>query len=148
MSYLLTESERYYRFMPPNEIDSIWLNHQQNDQEIYLGHAFLIGIQRLRFFAKLSGFKIHKMYFADFKTTAFIWFLLLYPLILLSNIIILLKAKKKKPWAWAAYKEIFFYAIHPKILFDGCLIVEFEKEHDICELPTLFRKVGQFNQPT
>ena len=56
-SYLLFESETNKQ-MPPNEIDDIWMEDKAVSKEIYHGHIFLIGLQKLRILAKLAGFKI------------------------------------------------------------------------------------------
>jgi len=56
-SYLLFESETNKQ-MPPNEIDDIWMEDKSVSEEIYHGHIFLIGLQKLRIIAKLAGFKI------------------------------------------------------------------------------------------
>jgi len=85
LSYFLSESERFNSTMPPNELDSIWMSKQEITNEIYFGHIFLIGIQKLRVLAKLSGFKIKKYHFTRIKSTSLILLPFFYPFILLSN---------------------------------------------------------------
>lgn len=80
MSYLLSESERFNSIMPPNELDSIWMSQQDITDEIYFGHIFLIGIQKLRVLAKLSGFKIKRYHPTRIKSTSFCFFLSSIPL--------------------------------------------------------------------
>ena len=133
LSYLLSESERFNSIMPPNELDSIWMSKQEITTEIYYGHIFLIGIQKLRVLAKLSGFKIKKIHFTRIKTTSLFLFPLFYPFIFISNCITYRKNLRKnkhfkKEIVEATYKEIFKISINPKILLDGHLMVEFEKE--------------------
>lgn len=135
LSYLLSESERFNTTMPPNELDSIWMSNQELTSEIYFGHIFLIGIQKLRALAKLSGFKIKKVYFTQLKSTSLILLPLFYPFILLSNWITYRKnLRKNKDFDMETkkkvYGEIYRLAINPKILISGNLMVEFTKEQD------------------
>ncbi|MBI5464285.1 MAG: class I SAM-dependent methyltransferase, partial [Ignavibacteriales bacterium] len=74
LSYLLAESERFGSSMPPNEIDSIWMVKPELSNDIYLGHVFLIGIQKLRVLAKLSGLNIEQVHFESFKPTSVLLF--------------------------------------------------------------------------
>ena len=135
LSYFLSESERFGSIMPPNEIDSIWMNDQSITNEIYFGHVFLIGIQKLRVLATLSGFRIKRIQFTKLKTTSLFIFPFAYPFILLFNTITYLKNINKnkgydKEYQKKIYKEIFSLNINPKILIDGHLFVEFEKVMD------------------
>jgi ubiquinone/menaquinone biosynthesis C-methylase UbiE len=135
LSYLLSESERFNSIMPPNELDSIWMTNQNLTNEIYFGHIFLIGIQKLRVLAKLSGFRIKKIHFTKVKTTSLFLLPIFYPFILISNFITYRKnLKKNKDYDLETkkeiYGEIFNLAINPKILVGGSLMVEFEKEQD------------------
>lgn len=135
LSYLLSESERFNSSMPPNELDSIWMSKQEITNEIYFGHIFLIGIQKLRVLAKLSGFKIKKYHFTRIKSTSLILLPLFYPFIFLSNWISYKKnLRKNKDYDMKTkkeiYGEIFKLAINPKVLIGGNLMVEFEKEQD------------------
>lgn len=132
LSYFLSESERFNSIMPPNEIDSIWMNNQEISQEVYFGHVFLIGIQKLRVLASLSGFAIEKIHFVRVKNTSVLLLLLNYPFILLSNTITYLKNRNKSKgydmqFQRNLYKEIYHLSINPKILVDGHLFVEFKK---------------------
>lgn len=148
LSYLLTESERFNRYMAPNEVDSIWLNQNVKDNEIYLGHVFLVGIQKLRLMGKLTGFKIKNIHFSEFKFSAFCWFLIFYPFIVLSNMITYLKNARKNPTAKKVYREVLKLAINPKILIDGSLVVEFEKELEVDQVVGQLRKTGSFDLET
>ncbi|MCC6599206.1 MAG: class I SAM-dependent methyltransferase [Crocinitomicaceae bacterium] len=135
MSYFLSESERFNSMMPPNEIDSIWMNNQEVNNEIYFGHIFLIGIQKLRVLAKLTGFEIRHIQFTRLKTTSLFIFVFTYPFIFLSCLLSYLKNINKekgyeKSYQRKMYGEIFRLNISPKILLDGHLFVEFEKVTD------------------
>ncbi len=83
LSYALFETEYHLKMMPPNELDSIWMTGQS--EEIYLGHLFLLGIQKLRLLAKLSGFKIKSLIYTTSSTTSLLLLPFAYPLILLTN---------------------------------------------------------------
>lgn len=135
ISYLLSESERFNSIMPPNELDAIWMSKQDITSEIYFGHIFLIGVQKLRVLGKLAGFKIKKCHFAKAKGTSLLFFPFLYPFILGSNWITYRKNLRKNnnydmETKKAVYGEIFKLSINPKILIGSKLMVEFEKEQD------------------
>jgi SAM-dependent methyltransferase len=133
LSYFLSESERFNSIMPPQEVDSIWLSNNLPNDDIYYGHMFLIGIQRLRLFAKLSGFRIKAIHKNKLKTTSLFLFPFVYPLITLSNYITYIKSLKKSngdKTTKQVYREVFRLAINPTILLHGHLMIEFEKEAD------------------
>jgi SAM-dependent methyltransferase len=139
LSYLLSESERFGSIMPPNELDSIWLAKEDITDEIYYGHIFLVGIQKLRVFGKLSGFRIRKVHFTRYKTTSILLFPFLYPFIYLSNWLTYrknLRRNKNFPseMVRSTYREIFNLGVDPKILLDGHLMVEYEKESDLKDI--------------
>lgn len=83
-SYLLFESETIKQ-MPPNEIDDIWMSDKSVSSEIYHGHIFLLGLQKLRVLGKLAGFKIKEIQFVRLSKGSLILFPFFYPLILLSS---------------------------------------------------------------
>lgn len=139
MSYLLSESERFNSKMPPNELDSIWMSKQELVDEIYFGHIFLIGIQKLRVLAKLSGFKIKKYHFTRVKTTSLLMLPFFYPFIILSNWATYRKTMRKNKdydtsTKKSVYGEIFRLSIDPRILIGGNLMVEFEKEQEFTDV--------------
>jgi SAM-dependent methyltransferase len=150
LSYFLSESERYIRIMPPNEIDSIWINDAEDTSEIYYGHIFLIGIQKLRVLAKISGFDIVKIHFTKAKNTSSLLLPFFYPLIYFANWQAykrnLRKAQKDEiEIKKKIYKEQFDLAVNPKILVDGHLFVEFQKTKELSEVaPSLvsFRDIA------
>lgn len=132
LSYLLSESERFNSIMPPNEMDSIWMTDKNITDEIYFGHIFLIGIQKLRVLAALTGFEIKKIHFTRVKTTSLFLLPFFYPFIVASNWINYRKNMRKNKDFDAEtkkkiYGEIFDLSINPKILIDGHLMVEFVK---------------------
>ena len=136
LSYFLQENELFNKTMPQNELDDIWMSDQKISKEIYYGHIFLIGINKLRLLAKLSGFKIKNLENSKPKITAIILMILFYPFILFSNWRsysrnikkndkYTLETKKK------IYGEIFKLAISPRLLINSHIFVEFEKEFNI-----------------
>jgi len=139
LSYLLSESERFNTLMPPNEIDSIWMSDQDITPEIYYGHLFLTGIQKLRVQAKLAGFQIKKIHPTRIKSTSAILFPFLYPFIVISNTIAYQKNIRKGngsdgPLRKKTYREIFRLSVNPRILVDSHLMVEFEKEIEFSDV--------------
>jgi ubiquinone/menaquinone biosynthesis C-methylase UbiE len=146
LSYLLSESERFNSIMPPNELDSIWMSRQEITQEIYFGHIFLIGIQKLRVLARLSGFEIKKYYFNRVKSTSLVLLPFFYPFILISNWITYRKnIRKNKNYSIETkkkvYGEIFRLSINPKILVGSNLMVEFIKEQDYENVSSQLRSI-------
>jgi SAM-dependent methyltransferase len=131
LSYFLSESERFNSILPPNEADSIWMKDQTTNGEIYYGHIFLIGIQKLRLLALLAGFKLKRIIPSRKKSTAIYLFPLFYPFILISNSITYLKNIRKNKYrgqvVLSTYKEVFKLALNCRILLDSHLIIEFEK---------------------
>lgn len=132
MSYFLSESEKFHSIMPPNEIDSIWMNKQEVSNEIYFGHVFLIGIQKLRVLSRLAGYRIKHIQFTRVKPTSMLLLFLYYPFIYLSNYITYRKNLKRDngydmSYQAEIYYELFKLSVNWRILVDGHLFVEFEK---------------------
>jgi len=151
-SYLLFESEYFNKFMPPNEIDSIWMSDQSIGSEIYHGHIFMVGIQRLRILAKLSGMHISKVLYMRTNKTSLVLFPLFYPFILLSSWMTYTKAMRKnrdipKEVKKKTYREQLSLNINPRILLDSHTFIVFEKEKEMKEvysdLSSIFRPFGQ-----
>lgn len=139
LSYLLSESERFNSIMPPNELDSIWMTDKNITNEIYFGHIFLIGIQKLRVLTILAGFEIKKLHFTRIKSTSLLLLPILYPFILISNYITYKKSISKKSdfdieTRKRVYGNIFKLSINPKILIDGHIMIEFIKVKETAEV--------------
>ncbi|MBL6973875.1 MAG: class I SAM-dependent methyltransferase [Sulfurimonas sp.] len=152
LSYLLSENELFNKMMPQNELDDIWMSNQEISNEVYYGHIFLIGINKLRLLAKLSGFKIKNIENTRVKTTAVILLIFFYPFILLSNLIAYRRnLKKNQDFSMTTkrevYGEIFKLAINPRFLVNSHIFIEFEKSHDITEvknnLPSKHKEFGE-----
>ncbi len=135
LSYLLSESERFEKRMPPNELDSVWMSEQSITNEIYFGHIFLIGAQKLRTLTKLAGFKVKKYHFTRAKMSSILLLPLFYPFILLANWMAYRKSLRKQTefdndTKKEVYQEIFKLAINPRILISSHLMIELTKELD------------------
>jgi len=151
MSYLLSETERFNSMMPPNEIDTVWMNNIQDSNQIYFGHLFLIGIQKMRALAKLSGFRI-KHIEKTRKTSASTFLLVFwYPWILLSSYMAYRKNIRKHKgvdpaFQKSVYREIYKLNINFRILVDSHLFVVFEKEKECDEvlksLKSVYKEFG------
>ncbi len=149
LSYLLTESEKFNSIMPPNELDSIWMLQKDISSEIYYGHIFLIGIQKLRVLAVLSGFRIKLIHFTRSKTTSLLLFPFFYPFIYFANALLYAKSLRKnnKETKKKVYKELFRLAVSPKILVGADLMIELEKIQEWKDVPnTLIAKHSYFGK--
>ena len=119
--------------MPANEADSVWMADPSLSSEIYLGHIFLIGIQRLRLLAKLSGFRIKRIIFTYPKTTSLVLLPFAYPFIWLASWWTYRRSIREPsnaplPVRLQVYREIMQLNTSARILVDKYLFVEFEKE--------------------
>ncbi len=137
-SYLLFESEAS-KLMPPNEIDDIWMSDKSITNEIYYGHIFLIGLQKLRVLGKLSGFKIHEIKYVRLSKGSLFLFPFFYPLILLRSLSTYYKnIRKDKNLTMNnkkdVYKEQLLININPKNLLSKHTLIIFEKEKNISEM--------------
>ena len=111
------------------------MSDQDVTNEIYYGHIFLIGFQKLRVLAKLSGFKVKSLHKTRTKSTSLILLPFYYPFIVLSNFVTYRRnLRKNKNYSIdrkkEVYGEVFKYGISLKVLLGSHLMVEFEKEQD------------------
>jgi SAM-dependent methyltransferase len=133
LSHFLFETEYFLKMMPANEADSVWMADGSHCREIYFGHIFLTGIQRLRLLAKLSGFKIKRIIFTYPKTTSLVLLPFAYPFIWLTSWWTYRKSIREPSSTpmtlrQQIYREIMQLNTNPRILVDKYLFVEFEKE--------------------
>jgi SAM-dependent methyltransferase len=139
LSHFLAESESFNSMMPPNEIDSVWMSDKNISDDIYFGHVFLLGAQKLRLLAKLSGFKIKHIQFTRIKGASMLMLPFAYPFIFLSNCIAYFKNIRKdkncdEAFKRGVYREVFWLGVNPRILVDGHLFVEFVKVRNSAEV--------------
>jgi len=154
ISYLLAESESFFKIMPPNEIDSIWMNNSNGSKEIYFGHIFLIGIQKLRMLAKLAGFRIKKINPVRINRTSLYLLPFIYPFIFIVNHLSYYRALRKNKdipvkEKRRVYKELVKLNLDLKVLINSHLFIEFEKECELSEVTNnLHSKYENFDVAT
>lgn len=138
ISYLLFESETN-RHMPPNEIDDVWMEDKEVSDEIYHGHIFLIGLQKLRVLAKLSGLNISEVKYLRISKGSLFFLPFLYPWIYLSSLLRYRQNLKKHSEISheilnEVYGEQFRLNVSIKNLVNHHTFVVFEKTHNSREL--------------
>lgn len=149
LSNFLLESEIYNR-MPINEIDSLWLS-KNLDGETYFGHIFLIGIQKLKILAKLSGFSIRKIHAVKASWSSIVLGIFL-PIIYIVNYYAYYVSMNRNneldgEWKKSVYKEALRLNLNSNILFGKHLFIEFEKIYDLDGVDLLFYKKHQSSDP-
>ncbi len=149
LSNFLLESEIYNR-MPINEIDSLWLS-KNSDGETYFGHIFLIGIQKLKILAKLSGFSIRKIHAVKASWSSILLSIFL-PIIYIVNYYAYYVSMNRnneldREWKRSIYKEALRLNLNTNILFGKHLFIEFEKIYDLDSVDLLFYKKHQSSAP-
>jgi len=137
-SYLLFESEAS-KLMPPNEIDDIWMADKTITNEIYYGHIFLIGLQKLRVLGKLSGFQISEIKYVRLSKGSLFLFPFFYPLILIRSFSAYYRnIRKDKNLSMNlkkdSYKEQLLININPKNLLSKHTLMIFEKEKNVSDI--------------
>jgi len=151
LSYYLGESEHYH-LMPPNEMESVWMAEGDED-EIYYGHIFLIGIQKLRVMAHLSGFRIKQLIDVRGNVSSLALALLAYPFIWINRQLALKRAKRKIKGFDEGFKqqvlsELHKYSLDFRVLCGSHLFVEFEKVASPKEVSKDLRGKMTFDQVT
>ena len=134
MSYLLFESETN-KTMPPNEINDIWMSDKSITHEIYHGHLYLIGLQKLRILAKLAGFKINEIRYIRLSKGSLMLFPFFYPFIFISSYLRYYSQKKKhkdipESFLNAVFNEQLRINTNPRNLLSKHTFIIFEKETD------------------
>ena len=151
LAYYLGEAEHYH-MMPPNEMQSIWLADGEKD-EIYYGHIFLIGIQKLRVIAELTGFRIKRLIDVRGNITSLLLMILAYPFMWINRNLALRRARRKikgydPVFREKVLKEIHRYSLDPRVLCGSHLFVEFEKVSSSEEVSRGLRGHMNFDQVT
>ncbi len=149
-NYLLFESETN-RVMPPNEIDDIWMSDKALTNEIYHGHIFLVGLQRLRIIGMLAGLKIEEIKYVRLSKWSLFLFPFFYPLILFRSFLSYFRHMKKDKnlsinLKKKVYKEQLMINISPKNLLGKHTFIVYKKEKELSAVD--FRnekKIVQFN---
>lgn len=138
ISYLLFESETGAR-MPPNEIDDIWMSDKSKTNEIYHGHIFLMGLQKLRIIGKLTGFNIQEIRYVRLSKGSLLLFPIFYPFILLRSLLTYSKNMKKDKGSTNKtkrniYQEQLKININPANLLSRHTFIVFEKNKNVDEV--------------
>ena len=138
ISTLLFESESSKQ-MPPNEIDDIWMSAKVITSEIYYGHIFLIGLQKLRTLSRLAGFKIKEIKYTRLSKGSLFLFPFIYPFIFISSCLnyyrnLGLREEIPVDYKKNVYKEQLMININPKNLLSRHTFIIFEKEIDYTEV--------------
>lgn len=139
LSYTLFESEYFHKLMPPNEIDSVWFGNKENNKEIYYGHIFLLGMQKMRVIGKVTGFRLSKINYMRVNKTSLFLLPFYYPFIWFSSWFTYRKLlKKSRPEERAArekiYREQVALNLDLKVLLDTHSFVVFTKEKEPDEI--------------
>lgn len=120
---LWLESERGDMFLP-NEKSVIGYD----DQRIYMGRIFLIGIQKIRTLAALSGLKIEKIYPNQFSVSSLLYFLLFGWVFYIRTYLTLKRESKKQSlYNRKAIEEQYKLNQNPLVLFQKHLCVILKK---------------------
>jgi len=122
-----------FKHLPTSEIDAVWYS---KENEPYYGHLFLIGIQRLRILAKLSGFRIKKINDVKISISSLLFFVF-YPLLFLVNYKAYRNSvtdNKNNPDSKKVFWEMFKLNVNPKILLGKHLFIELIKEKTLTEV--------------
>lgn len=149
-SNLLVENEIYNK-MPVSELDAVWYLGESG-KDIYYGHVFVIGIQKLRVLAKLAGFDISKVHTATVSRSSLLLGLFLYPLIVLVNLFAYSRSVRaaefvSRKWKTTVYGEALRLNLNPKILFGKHLFIELRKSRELDAVsPDFFKKFNHTAQ--
>lgn len=144
-NYLLFERETSKK-MPPNEIDDIWMSDKLKSSEIYHGHIFLVGLQKLRVLGKLAGFKVDEIKYLRLSKGSLILFPFLYPLIFVSSYLSYYRNLRKNKSIAAeskkeVYKEQLMINLNPKHLLNHHTFIVFEKQMELGKINSHFNSL-------
>ncbi len=108
-------------------------------KEIYHGHIFMIGLQKLRILAKLSGFRIKEIRYMRLSKGSLALFPFFYPLIWMSSWLRYYRNLKKNPGiAMQVKKEVYLEQLRINLsarnLLNKHTFIIFEKMHDSSEV--------------
>lgn len=131
MAYLLLESETR-NLMPPNELDALWKPPGSTSNRVYLGHIFMLGIQKLRMLGWLSGFRLQQIHHTRINWTSAALLPFFYPFIWLRNFRTMKRSMRRnrvhsEETKREIYGELRSLNCNPKILVEQHLFVELRK---------------------
>lgn len=130
LAALLLES-RSVRRLPANEIEDVATG---DDGSLWFGHAFLIGVQKLRTLARVAGFRIRRVHPTALSGSSLLLFPFLYPLMAATTWLAYVRnarraARKGKSGIALrpVLREMARLNLHPWVLLCDHLFIEFEK---------------------
>jgi SAM-dependent methyltransferase len=137
LGFLCNEAEVFSR-LPATETDAIWFGNDSAD-EVYFGHVFLAGVQRLRVLGRIAGFELQRV-----LSTKISWGCValggLLPLIATTNLYAHWRSQRRlhkdieKDWAHSVHSEVIKLNLHPNVLFCKQLFLEFTKTRQSSEV--------------
>lgn len=133
-AYFIFESENNKK-MPPNEIDDIWMSDKSISNEIYHGHIFLVGLQKLRTIGKLTGFDITEVMYVRLSKGSLFLFPIFYPIIFVSSYLRYFRNLRKNKEIPKAFKKIVYQEqlklnISPRNLLNRHTFLVYKKVKD------------------
>lgn len=153
LAYLLLESETR-NLMPPNELDSLWRPPETKIRRVYLGHIFMLGVQKLRMLAWLAGFRIDEIHHTRINWTSALLLPFFYPFIWIRNLLTFRRAMRRnkehsEQEKRATYTEARKLNCDPRILIDQHLFVELRKVEPVDKVQArLYDGIGEDKLPT
>jgi len=121
--------------LPLNELNAV---RKETSGRVYFGHVFLIPAQRLRVLGRVAGLRLVRVHSSriSYGSLALAW---LYPFLLLANLFGYWKTSRSlsgvNPEERAGVlREVLRLNVHPTILFDKKLYLEFEKVEEPARL--------------
>jgi hypothetical protein len=114
--------------LPINELNAV---RQEAAGQLYFGHVFTIRAQRLRVLARVAGLKMVKVHSSKVSYGS-VLLAPVYPFLVLANLFAYVKTSQALRHIETAerrrvLREVVSLNLHPVILIDKKLIVEFEK---------------------
>jgi SAM-dependent methyltransferase len=114
--------------LPINELNAV---RQEAAGQLYFGHVFTIRAQRLRVLARVAGLRIVKVHSSKVSYGS-VLLAPVYPLLALANLFAYVKTSQALGHVDAVerqrvLREVVWLNLHPVILFDKKLFLEFEK---------------------
>lgn len=156
LSYFCFETEYLLKKMPANEIDAVWMKGDAAAGGLYLGHYFLLGIQRLRGLARLAGFRVEKTYATRLSQASLVLFPLGYPLVFLAGWLTYWNYRRRfrrnrnlppgtpyPPERDRIFRELVRLNVDLHVLLDRHLFVELVKESDVATARAAFQSQHQ-----
>jgi len=147
LSNFLFETD-YWKRMPPTEIDGVWFS-EENSEDLYFGHLFLLGVQHFKTLLKVSGFKVEKYNKTKIGITSLIIGIPVYPIFALFTFLTWGFYRRKNKHVTMQVRDKIFWDrvklnLSPKTLFCKDIFWIIKKENElkdvISELRELQRK--------